>query len=340
MPIIDGDAHVIENDRTWDYMEGAESKFRPLTVSSNNDASTQFWCIDGNIFSRTSNVNTKLSKASRELLNAKERLKHMDEIGLDIQVLYPSLFLGQLTRRPEVEAALCKSYNRWLSEMCRQGEDRLHWVAIPPLLAMDEALNEVRFAKDNGACGLFVRGLTDNRLFNDPYFYPLYEEASRLDLSICVHASSGSFEWLQLFQQEGGFSKFKLPIVSTFHTIIYDGIPEMFPALRFGFLEVRAQWIPYAIVDLKKRLEQKRGVRITDNLLREKRLYVGCQTDDDLPFVLKYSGEDNLLIGSDYGHTDTAAEIDALKKMREKGDVSPHIIDKILWDNPKAFYNI
>jgi len=29
MPIIDADAHVIETDRTWDFMEEAERGFRP-----------------------------------------------------------------------------------------------------------------------------------------------------------------------------------------------------------------------------------------------------------------------------------------------------------------------
>jgi hypothetical protein len=27
MPIIDADAHVIENEHTWDYLEGADQRF-------------------------------------------------------------------------------------------------------------------------------------------------------------------------------------------------------------------------------------------------------------------------------------------------------------------------
>ena len=49
------------------------------------------------------------------------------------------------------------------------------------------------------------------------------------------------------------------------------------------------------------------------NIIRDNRVYVACQTDDDLPYVLKYSGEDNIVIGSDYGHADTSAEIEALR---------------------------
>jgi predicted TIM-barrel fold metal-dependent hydrolase len=340
MPTIDADAHVIETEHTWDYMESSESKFRPVTVTVNNEPNKQFWLIDGGVFSRTSNVNKKLPAASRELLDAKARVTHLDELGIDLQVLYPSLFLVPLTRKPEVEVALCKSYNRWLADVCSKGENRLRWVAVLPLLTIDETLKEARFAKTHGACGLYTRGLVDNRLFSDRYFYPFFEEASRLDLPICIHASSGSFEWFHFFEQEGGFSRFKLPVVSSFHTIVYDGIPDLFPKLKIGFLEVRAQWVPYAIVDLAKRLEQKKGIKLGDSVMRDKRLYVGCQTDDDLRFILKYSGADNLLIGSDYGHEDTTAEIDALRKMKEKGDVAPEVIDKILWDNPRAFYNL
>ncbi len=63
-------------------------------------------------------------------------------------------------------------------------------------------------------------------------------------------------------------------------------------------------------------------------------------TDDDLPYILKYSGEDNIVIGSDYGHADTSAEIEALRKLKQKGEIEPRVIDKILYDNAKALYGL
>jgi len=68
--------------------------------------------------------------------------------------------------------------------------------------------------------------------------------------------------------------------------------------------------------------------------------YVACQIDGDLPYILKYSGEDNIVIGSDYGHKDTSAEIEALRTLKRKGDVDPKVIDKILYDNAKALYGL
>jgi predicted TIM-barrel fold metal-dependent hydrolase len=76
------------------------------------------------------------------------------------------------------------------------------------------------------------------------------------------------------------------------------------------------------------------------NVLRDNRIYVACQTDDDLPYVLGYAGDDQLVIGTDYGHNDTSSEILALRKLKEDGEISPRIINKILDDNARALYGL
>jgi predicted TIM-barrel fold metal-dependent hydrolase len=337
MPVIDSDAHVIESERTWDYMDASDLKYRPITIAPDNPRE-EFWLIDGNRIPKD-NTNETLPEASREMKAIEARLRHMDELGIDVQVVYPTLFIRPLTVNADVEVALSRSYNRWLAELSSKAEERLRWVTVVPTLNIDEAVVEARFGKANGACGIYMRGLDNKRLPSDPYFFPLYEEASRLDMPICIHASYGSFDWGQMFEHESGFAKFKFPVLTSFYSIVYDGVADKFPRLRFGFIEVRAQWVPYVIHDLTKRFEN-RGREYKRDILKSNRLYVTCQTDDDLPYVLKYAGEDNLLIGTDYGHKDTSAEIEALRNVRRRSEIDPLVIDKILWDNPKAFYNI
>lgn len=338
MPTIDADAHVLETEQTWDYMSRAEAEFRPRVVTppGSGPGAEEHWLIDGRIQPKMRNVGRDTSKNARELLDVEARLRHMDELDVDIQVLYPSLFLRPLTTRPEVELALCNSYNRWLSEVWKKAGHRLRWVAVLPLLTMGRALAELKTARENGACGVFLRGVEGERRLTDPYFFPLYEEASRLDLPICVHASTGSFALHDFFAPECGFSKFKLPVVGAFHSLVYEEIPARFPRLRFGFIEVSAQWIPYVIHDLARRFA-RRGQPLGPDLLRENRLYVACQTDDDLAYILKYAGEDNLLIGSDYGHADTSSEIEALRKLHQQG-LPAAAVAKILEQNPTALY--
>jgi uncharacterized protein len=336
MPTIDADAHVIESEQTWGYI--GRDELRPLLVAPSGGR-RQYWLIDGRVFHRGVNVNRELPEAIREMRDVAGRLRHMDELGIDVQVLYPSLFLRPLTSKPEVEEAICHSYNQWLIDICSKAEGRLRWVATVPLMNIESAVAEARFAKANGACGIFSRGLIDDKCLSNPFFFPLYEEAERLDLPICVHASTGNFDWVQLFEGESGFARFKVPVLSAFHSIVHDGIPQKFPKLRFGFIEVRAQWIPYMAIELARRFERD-SRKNTQSIIRDNHIYVTCQTDDDLPYVLKYSGEDNIVIGSDYGHADTSAEIEALRKLKQQGEVERRVIDKILYDNAKALYGL
>jgi predicted TIM-barrel fold metal-dependent hydrolase len=273
------------------------------------------------------------------MLDITARLRHMDELEVDVQVLFPSLFLRPLTKRPEIEVALARSYNRWLADIWSKGRNRLRWAAIMPLMDMQASLEEARFAKDHGGCALYVRGIAEERPLTDPYYYPLYTAASDLDMPVCVHAATPSFHWNDTFDRESGFAKFKLPAVSTFHSLIYDALPERFPQLRYGFIEVSSQWVPYALHDLAKRFT-RRGKGLSPDIMREYRLYVACQVDDDIPYVLKYAGENNLVIGSDYGHADTATELEALAKLRLTGEVSATAINKILDDNARALYGL
>ena len=119
-----------------------------------------------------------------------------------------------------------------------------------------------------------------------------------------------------------------------------SGISEKFPRLRIGFIEVSAQWVPYVIHDAARRIS-RRGAPIEMNqVMRNNRIWVACQTDDDLAYVLSYAGEDNIVIGTDYGHNDTSTEILALRNIRDSGAVDPEIIDKILDDNARALYGL
>jgi predicted metal-dependent TIM-barrel fold hydrolase len=62
---------------------------------------------------------------------------------------------------------------------------------------------------------------------------------------------------------------------------------------------------------------------------------------DDLPYILSYGAEDSLMVGSDYGHADQSAEIDAPKnilRMAEAGRISHAIAEKIVDSNARRFY--
>jgi predicted TIM-barrel fold metal-dependent hydrolase len=317
----------------------SERRFKPQLVhAGNGDTATDSVLIDGRLIPWT-NIGKDVAQPSREMTDLSLRVAHMDELGIDVQVIYPTIFIFPFTRRPEVDLAICRSYNRWMASVVKNALDRFRWVMALPLLDMHMALEELRFGKENGACGIFMRGLEGDRSLSDPYFFPLYGEASRLDLPICIHAGNGSLTGYELFVDDPGFCKFKLAVIGAFHSLVYFGIPQKFPKLKIGVIEVGAQWLPHALRDLARRYA-RRGKTLQQNLLAEYRIYITCQNDDDVPYILKCAGEDNLLIGTDYGHSDNASELLALRALGEKGELKPETVNKILYHNPKRFYGI
>ncbi len=354
MGTIDSDAHVIETEHTWDFMDESERGFRPIVLVPKGAAEAEtrsftgglrpltiqeFWFLEGRAFQKRSSFRSvETSDDQVEMTDIQSRLAHMDELGVDVHVLYPTFFLSPRTRRPEVEVALYKSYNRWMAEIWAQAPDRLRYAAMLPYMTIDAALEEMHWAKEHGACAFFMHSVEGDRRLSEPYFDPIYREASALDLPMCIHATSGNFALADMYAQDAGFSTFKLPVVGAFHDLLMKGTPSKYPDLRWGFIEVSAQWLPYALNDMELRFRKGSREWLGRDMLKENRMFVACQTADDLPGIVDCVGEDNIVIGSDYGHNDTSSEIEALRRLREKEAVPPAVLDKILDDNARALY--
>jgi predicted TIM-barrel fold metal-dependent hydrolase len=354
--VIDADAHVVETERVWDYLEASEQKYRPTLMTSRENPKRQNWFLDGeDLGFKFPSPDEKQSEEhlkrfgrevatpvkARELSDVTQRLRHMDELGIDIQVLYNSLWLTPLTKRPDAEIALCWSWNRWLADVWRLGENRLRWTCVVPALSPKEAVPQIRFAKEHGAVGVCMRPFERDRMMTDPFYYPIYDEAQRLDIPITVHLANGSPELFKLLTNDagGGFATFRVPTVTSCYALIMSEIPRVFPKLRWGFIEVSSQWVPWVIHEAMRRsLGSARP--ISKDCLRQYNIYVSTQTDDDFPYVISYAGEENLVIGTDYGHGDTSSELNAIARFKAMKDLSPEVKRKILSDNPRRFYGI
>ena len=99
--VIDADAHVVESERVWDYLEAGAERFRPALVNVPDNPGRQHWILDGeNLGPKFPSPNEKQSEEhvkrfgrevgtpleARELSDVAQRLRHMDELGIDIQV--------------------------------------------------------------------------------------------------------------------------------------------------------------------------------------------------------------------------------------------------------------
>jgi predicted TIM-barrel fold metal-dependent hydrolase len=271
----------------------------------------------------------------------------MDDLGVDVQVVFPSMLLAPSTERPEALIALCRSYNRFMAEACGKSKGRLRWVLIPPVETMPEALDEVDFGSAHGACGIFLRGMEGRRMLANHYFDPLYEKAQALNLPICIHTGGGNRAvWDLTFQED--FPAARFPVVCSFQSLLLQSVPDRFPQLRFGFIEAGAQWVPYMVREVvhtaQVRARQGRGdrgiPRDETQVVPSKRLYISCRIDEDLDYILRFTGPRNLMTASDYGHDDTATELFAFQELPKMGNITEEAIHGLMGANAQTFYGI
>ena len=171
---VDADGHILEPLTMWDdYIDPAFRERRPRFVIDDNGKeriSVEGMLLGnprgigslGSIGVRQGDVkvNTlKYAEGRKGGFDPHARIVDMDADGIDAAFLYPSLglFTGAV-ETPDLAAAMCRAYNRWLTDYCKPFPDRLFGVAMLPMQSVEGAMAEMRFARETlGMRGGFLR---------------------------------------------------------------------------------------------------------------------------------------------------------------------------------------
>jgi predicted TIM-barrel fold metal-dependent hydrolase len=374
MAVYDADAHVEESTDTFSdkYLDPAFRDRRPQVIDNNGQP---HWLIDYQVFPRFSgpgaqslgtptrlgdepSIYTRMKPESvdvLELRDAAARVQHMHSEGLDLQVLYPTLFLAyNLTPDPALAAALCRSYNRWMADVTTSQTDKLKWVAPVHLGDVGLAVEAVREAKELGAVGLMIPGTAGDLLLSHPSLLPFFEEAASQDLPVAIHVawSSPSFNSLFTDLYSSTLIPFVFPVMIGFISVVGGGLLDRFPSLRVGFFEAGSQWIHFVTDRMDHRWEfvhkvRERGVPArlpgaqsrTAEYIKRGSVYFSIEVEDTLlPQVIDLVGAEHLLFGSDMPHNDR--EPFAARTLQSRGDISPADKQAILECSCQAFYGL
>jgi predicted TIM-barrel fold metal-dependent hydrolase len=360
--IIDADTHISEGEAMWALIETPMQPRRPIMLSVPDDTwygnRNAFWLIDGEIYpkpagkgsfalvtpsaQRVQEGRKDSTPQTREMTDIRGRLADMDKLHTEMQIVYPTLFLVYNTKDRELEVTLCRAYNRFLAQACAQSSGRMKWVAVLPFQSISVAIDEIRFAKQNGAVGIFFRGIEGDYTLDHPYLFPVYEAAQKNQLAICIHTGCGVKAILEMFElaRNHTFGHTRVMPLLGFRDLVANKIPEQFPDLKFGFIEAAASWVPFLIHIVHRLLKDKFRFASSAELFREYRLYVACEADEDIRYLAKCMGEDHLLIGSDYPHSDPSREDQFVNAINVRSDISPELKQKLLYENPRAFYGL
>jgi predicted TIM-barrel fold metal-dependent hydrolase len=272
----------------------------------------------------------------------------MDEAGVDIQVIFPSIFLAPVTEDPGLEAALMRSYNTYLATQCGQHAQRLKWAAVLPVRNIPEAVAEARRARELGAVAVVTTQATvGNRLLNDPALDALWAEVERVDLPLCVHCGWSSPGITEAFDTNFGAHVlgFTLPVLMAFYAFTGGGILDRFPRLRLAFLEAGCEWVPYLVQRMDHYFEsesRKGGVlprQRPSEYLRQGEIYLTTEAEERyLSQVLEFVGEDRIMVSVDMPHGE--ARENSVAEIEERGDLDAAQKRKILSDNALRFYRL
>jgi predicted TIM-barrel fold metal-dependent hydrolase len=358
--IIDADTHISEGEAMWAMFDKDMYPRRPVLLKSPEDTlygpRNAFWLIDGNIFPKPNGkgsfrlITPSASKFElargdihlpyREMTDIPGRLRDMDKLGVDVQVVFPTLFLIYITDDAALDVAMARAYNRFIAQACAKSGGRIRWVVVPPLHSTEESVKEIKWGKDNGAVGVFFRGVEGQRTLDNPYFHPIYQAANDTELPICIHTGAGCPDFIKLFDVERNhtFGHSRIQPILAFRDLIGNKIPEQYPKLKFGFLEASAGWVPFMMHILKRLFKEKWKFASDQDMFREYRIFVAAEADEDIKYISEFTGEDHLIIGSDYGHQDPSEERQLVAAMRARADVPKTITDKMFFDNPKLLY--
>jgi predicted TIM-barrel fold metal-dependent hydrolase len=357
---VDSDSHVLETDETWDHLDPAERHLRPRLFrfalpEAEGVAPPTFWAVgdtfgrklpgDGN-FKGNANV---FDPGSAQVSDPARRLADLDALGIDVQVLISTFFIGVELDNPLVEAALTRSYNRWMAGLVADAGGRLRWTLRPPLRMLDRAVAELTYGAAHGAVGIHVRGIEHGMFLSDPYFWPVYEKAEELGLAVIVHLGTASrrVDGLPIGSALAGPATLMAhthTLMAGFHAVLASDLHERFPALRWGFVEGGATWVP-VVLHQHARLRASgddflRIAPITADELVARNLFVACESDEDLGYLSALVGPDVLVTGTDYGHNDLGSELGAHTAICDRTDLASEVAAKIVDTNGRALYGI
>jgi predicted TIM-barrel fold metal-dependent hydrolase len=357
--IIDADAHVEESQAMFDRLDKEYRGRRPLPVRFDEDTIygkyNAVWLIDGETYPKLVGRGGTIfrtptlmaaAKLKRETIGAQEmtdldaRIKDMDKVKIDMQVVFPSLFLTTTTEDLPLEAALLRAYNSFLGECSSASNGRIRFAALVPIRDVAESIKEIKRASKIGAAAVMLHGMAWDKLLGDESLFPFYQEAADLNLPICVHLGWGCPAMTNIFDASTNFYSAILPVTMGFHSIMTSAALEAIPNLRFGFLEAGCGWVPYVVRQVRRDTARRRKAIDPIEYFKSGRVFVTCEADEDINGVAAVIGKDSFILGSDYPHGDPSRQEDMVAEFRARKDLSPAMVEKMLSANPRRLYGV
>tara|TARA_R110001599_G_scaffold25182_4_gene90297 strand:+ start:753 stop:1943 length:1191 start_codon:yes stop_codon:yes gene_type:complete len=262
---------------------------------------------------------------------AADRPEVLDLLGFASQLVFTTFCLGNFGLDQSDDMALCyaaaEAHNRMMTDFC-SADRRLLATAYIPLEDIERSIVTARNAIAMGAKALMVPSMCPQHYAPSHIgLDPVWAMAEAAGLPILFHV--GGEDKLNPVYKENG-----LPPVPDFHggddnftsvsympipasamqtlaTLIFDGVFDRFPKLRFGAIELGASWVPgwmrsmdsaaHAFMRNETRL-QNLSAKPSEIVRRQFR--TAPYPHEDAGWIIANAGEEVCMFSSDYPHVE------------------------------------
>jgi uncharacterized protein len=355
---VDADGHLEEVHINW--KERVSERYRSMAPEERSASDSHLrLMLEGKPWPKPSGLGLGVGGPYRRPHPRREgmkdpgaRLVDMDSEGIDVAVLFGGGIGGTIPALEDAAfaAELARARNTWVAEYCSANPTRLKGTAVLPQQDIPEAVAELRrTVTELGFVGVSLLPNLRGRHMGDPYFFPLYQEAERLNVPICIHMflgrygseATGTRRVDKFFYSHLFGHAFEQMIALA--VVLGEGLLDRFPKLRFVFLESGCGWLPYWLYRLDEHYEVL-GNQLPDlktlpsKLLERGQLYFSCEADEpEIPHVIETVGDDWIVFASDYSHFDSRFP-GASQPLTENKQLSDLSKRKILNDNARRLY--
>jgi uncharacterized protein len=344
LPAIDADGHVQER----------QSDIRKYLEPPWDRRETAYWGVeqpwDTQLFG------TLGSEAAHRALDPAAEMARwlalMDEHGIESAVLFPT-GSGNIAKLREVPfaVALCRAANDMFAAEYNVHSERAQVVGVLPMQDPTAAAAELRRAvTERGLRSFEILSLGLRFGLGDPIYDPLWAEAARLGVPLCIHgqrehSAEVGGDRFRTFGETHCYA-FTAGLLLHFTSVMWNAIPLRFPGVKIAFLEIGATWLPYYLDRLDEHWE-KRGeleaphlTKKPSALFRESQIYVSLEAEEGLlPAAVEYVGDDHFLFASDIPHWDSDFP-NNLVGLRTHPKLSRETKEKILYRNAEALFGL
>jgi len=353
--IIDGDGHVVED-------HAAIAARMPKEYRGRSDSGRSPYPPNDHLHSANAHF---LPPGAFAKVGRDGWIDFMEDVGIRRAVLYPTsgLSYGRIVSL-DWAIELARAYNDWIHYEYLSKSDRFQALGLIPLQEPPEAVKELRrIVKELGFSGAMLPSTGAIGMQNhlgDERYWPIYEEAHRLGCCLGIHGGVHDHMGLDDMNPYAPVNALGHPFgqMVNFGGILFNGVFDRYPGIRFGFMEAGSGWFVNCIERFERAwsshvqydprgrfLKLREKESITDYIKRqvdEDRIFVGVEGDElTLPFAIDVVGNKPFVFSSDFPHE---VNNDTCKEELEELDANPRLTDAdkdaVRYRNAERFYGL